>query len=264
PFVYNGREFNSVEQAFQEAKLAYTDGSQYNINVHKQISESNNSFEAKKLGKTYVNFDSKKWNADAYDIMKRFVRMSFEQNPASIKKLLNTGSATITHVQDKGRWGKDFPKILMEVRTELGGSRKGVQTSLFQLTNEQKGKLDKELERKIKGFLSDIGVRISTVDRITDRYGRPIDAVAKADMLRMIIEVVEGRADMTTLPEEAAHFFVDMLEETPEVQEMIDNIHLYDVYNEVKEEYKDLYKTEREFRKEAVGKLIAKRIIDRA
>jgi len=34
--------------------------------------------------------------------MKRFVRMSFEKNPESLKKLLNTGSATLTHVPDKG------------------------------------------------------------------------------------------------------------------------------------------------------------------
>ena len=44
---------------------------------------------------------------------------SFEQNPDALAKLLATGNATLTHTQDKGKWGTEFPKLLMEVRDEL-------------------------------------------------------------------------------------------------------------------------------------------------
>jgi hypothetical protein len=51
--------------------------------------------------------------------MKDNIYFSFEQNPEALEKLLATGNAELTHTQDKGKWGKEFPKILMEVRKEL-------------------------------------------------------------------------------------------------------------------------------------------------
>ena len=44
---------------------------------------------------------------------------SFKQNPEEAAKLLETGKATLTHTQDKGKWGTEFPRILMEVRSKL-------------------------------------------------------------------------------------------------------------------------------------------------
>ena len=44
---------------------------------------------------------------------------SFKQNPEALQRLLNTGEAVLTHVQDKTRWGNEFPKLLMRVRDEL-------------------------------------------------------------------------------------------------------------------------------------------------
>jgi hypothetical protein len=37
-------------------------------------------------------------------------------------KLLATGNAKLTHTQDKGKWGTEFPRLLMEVRDELRGT----------------------------------------------------------------------------------------------------------------------------------------------
>ena len=51
--------------------------------------------------------------------MKSFIRESFKQNPEALQKLLATGNAKLTHTQDKTKWGKEFPKLLMEVRDEL-------------------------------------------------------------------------------------------------------------------------------------------------
>lgn len=51
------------------------------------------------------------------------VKESFEQNPQALQILLSTGNATLTHVQDNSKWGKEFPRLLMEVRYELKRSR---------------------------------------------------------------------------------------------------------------------------------------------
>ena len=51
--------------------------------------------------------------------MEDLIRESFKQNPDALQKLLETGNATLTHTQDKSKWGKLFPAILMDVREEL-------------------------------------------------------------------------------------------------------------------------------------------------
>ena len=51
--------------------------------------------------------------------MKELMIDSFKQNPDALRKLLATGNAELTHTQDKGKWGKEFPKLLMEARKEL-------------------------------------------------------------------------------------------------------------------------------------------------
>jgi len=79
--------------------------------------------QAKALGRKIKGLDVKVWDENSASIMKGIIKDSFEQNPKALEKLLATGNATLTHTQDKTKWGKLFPKILMEVRQELGGSQ---------------------------------------------------------------------------------------------------------------------------------------------
>jgi hypothetical protein len=51
--------------------------------------------------------------------MKNIIKDSFIENPEALQKLLATGNAELTHTQDNTKWGKEFPKLLMEVRDEL-------------------------------------------------------------------------------------------------------------------------------------------------
>lgn len=122
PFVLNGGQFNSVEQFYQESKLAFTDKKNldFNTKLHKQIAESNNQFDIKRLGGQFKGLDVAKWNAANSNIMKMGLKASFEQNPKALQALLATGNATLTHTQDTGKWKTEFPKLLMEVRKELG------------------------------------------------------------------------------------------------------------------------------------------------
>ena len=61
----------------------------------------------------------KMWDSTSSALMKELIFASFNQNPDAAKKLLATGNATLTHTQDKSKWGTEFPRILMEVREEL-------------------------------------------------------------------------------------------------------------------------------------------------
>lgn len=61
----------------------------------------------------------KVWDERSSKIMKALIKASFEQNPQAAQRLLDTGNATLTHIQDKSKWKTEFPRLLMEVRDEL-------------------------------------------------------------------------------------------------------------------------------------------------
>lgn len=127
-----------------------------------------------------------------------------------------------------------------------------------------------ELNQKVKNFLDKIGVSVEAVDSIKDAQGNIIGARAKVDILNRIIQVVEGRADLSTLPEETGHFFVEMLNDSnPLMKEMMDKITGYDLYRQTVETYKNNpeYRLPGgsinfvKLKKEAIGKLIGQHVI---
>jgi hypothetical protein len=129
---------------------------------------------------------------------------------------------------------------------------------------------ESQVSDRVEKFLEKIGVSVKTVDVIRDQDGNVLSAVAKASMLNKIIEVVDGKSDITTLPEEAAHFFVEMLGEShPLYRQMFGDITSYKLYPVVVEQYRNnpLYRNAdgtvniNKIKKEAIGKLIATYII---
>tara|TARA_R100001082_G_C4270746_1_gene119648 strand:+ start:190 stop:594 length:405 start_codon:yes stop_codon:yes gene_type:complete len=52
-------------------------------------------------------------------LMEQLMRMSFKQNPKALAALKATGKDIITHNPDKTIWGKEFPRILSNLRRNL-------------------------------------------------------------------------------------------------------------------------------------------------
>lgn len=121
PFTYNGAQYTSVESAFQAAKFRYAAPlTQQPIDVQEAFNTPDLSTrEAKKFGNKIVGLDRAKWDADKFDIMKELIKASFQQNPQAFQRLLATGDAVLTHNQETNIWKTEFPRILMEVRSEL-------------------------------------------------------------------------------------------------------------------------------------------------
>jgi len=111
-----GVPFKNVEAAFQYAKTNFSKENNDEIRMKLQTASGS---EAKALGQKIKGLNVKDWDKASSLIMKSILKDSFEQNPAALKKLLDTGNAELTHTQDKGKWGTEFPKLLMEVREEL-------------------------------------------------------------------------------------------------------------------------------------------------
>lgn len=125
-------------------------------------------------------------------------------------------------------------------------------------------KAEEQLANTLRQILAKMGVSYEAVPYITDKEGRVIsNAVGKADMLNKVMQVVEGKASPDTLPEEAAHFFIEMLDKESHVYKgMYDKIVSFPVYQEVRDTYSEQYNfNEEAIRKEAMGKLVAQEIM---
>ena len=121
----------------------------------------------------------------------------------------------------------------------------------------------KDLEETMKIFLTINGIDYRAVDKIMYE-GEKIEARAKADILLKTVEIIEGKALIDTLPEEAAHMFIEMIggENNPAVKYMINDVKKTDVYKQVFQEYEIIYKgNETLIAKEAIGKIIATEIV---
>lgn len=132
PFTHhfnNGsvKDFQSVEQAFQYIKaseFADTRSNDGNTrpsgkSIQAEIMDTTTGSQLRSLGRQIKNLNVQAWDRSSSFVMKQLLKESFEQNTQALQILLSTGNATLTHVQDNSKWGKEFPKLLMEVREEL-------------------------------------------------------------------------------------------------------------------------------------------------
>ena len=131
-FVSIPWQARSVEAAFQALKLNYTNKGTLeeeaeNNEIQKAIlsgrwqSEREDGAAVKRLGNKIKNLNQPAWNRDRQAIMKELIKMSFQQNPQALQRLLATGDAVLTHNRESSEsiWRTEFPRILMEVREEL-------------------------------------------------------------------------------------------------------------------------------------------------
>lgn len=121
------KDFQSVEQAFQYIKASEFADTRSNYgntrpsgkSIQAEIMDTTTGSQLRSLGRQIKNLNVQAWDRSSSFVMKQLLKESFEQNPQALQILLSTGNATLTHVQDNSKWGKEFPKLLMEVREEL-------------------------------------------------------------------------------------------------------------------------------------------------
>lgn len=104
-------------------------------------------------------------------------------------------------------------------------------------------KIDNGISQRIGKFLTDSGIGLRGVDRLTDINGDNIPALAKAEMVQKTILFTKGRLDIKQLGEEAAHFYVEMLDKNSDLfKEMYNSVDKYAIHDEVVANYGDQYK----------------------
>lgn len=129
-------------------------------------------------------------------------------------------------------------------------------------------RLNDGISKSIGKFLNSVGVQLKAVDNVRDINGDEYPALAKAEMVQKSILFAKGRLDIGALGEEAAHFYVEMLDNnSPLFKEMNQAIDKFDVYKSVVDNYGEQYKSmygddaDNRIRREAIAQLINTHII---
>ena len=121
------------------------------------------------------------------------------------------------------------------------------------------------IKNKMKKFFASIGVVYNPTTEILDREGNPVSAIAAADILKRTVSVIEGKMSADTLPEEAAHFLIEMLPSDNSLYQVLrKNIENTEIYQKTLEDYYTTYAGDLEkIAKEAMGKVIAQAIVNK-
>lgn len=122
----DGTVFQTVEGAFQAAKMDYTPEGMDRIELSKENQKIYNQLQnatgakAKELGRKIKDLDTEAWDQVSGKVMYAMIYQSFRQNPDALNALLSTDNAELTHIGGKkDKWTELFPKILMTVRKLL-------------------------------------------------------------------------------------------------------------------------------------------------
>jgi hypothetical protein len=140
---------------------------------------------------------------------------------------------------------------------------------LLQQASKDKRTVNEEINTKLLSFLAAYGIRVEHVDNMKERLG--VDANGAALIFDRLILIAKGKEKIDTLPEEVAHFVVELLgEDNPLIARLLDIIEDSAIYTETFEEYSGVYLDNKgnpdihKIKKEAVGKAISKGIINNA
>lgn len=115
PFTYKGKSYNSVEQAYQSLRTGKFNEDVYNMPEFIPFVDKSGVKRVRKprITETISTEESRK------ALMEELMLASFEQNEDARSALLSTGTATLTHKEDKGMWSKVFPEILTKIREKF-------------------------------------------------------------------------------------------------------------------------------------------------
>lgn len=131
----------------------------------------------------------------------------------------------------------------------------------YQVTSKEIEDANQKLDNYLLDFLKPFGVTSVEVEQLKNRLGE--DSLGIADVINKVITVSKNRK-IDTIPEEAGHMITMLMGENhPEIKALLNSIDKWSGYKEVYDEYWDKYYNEKQIKIEAVGKVIAKALVQK-
>lgn len=199
-------------------------------------------------------------------------------NSQIIKDLNKENFDTIKGVEDKSQNIESYVVFepeqihILGSKQDIEGFKEYLNSSKYsQLSKTSNTKISEEGLKKVKQLLSQLGVKTKDLLEYAKEANINVDGInGLADLTKGIIAVADGK-EGEALTEEAIHIATAILDQTnPKlITEMISKIDRFGIYQQVYEDYKDVYKTKegkpdiRKIKKEAVDKLLTELIVNR-
>ncbi len=142
-----------------------------------------------------------------------------------------------------------------------------------QLNSKNTEKANAKLDRLLAAWARKHGVAVESLKSVMKKFPNRFEqnAIGVADFMNSLIALADGR-NIDTFAEEVAHFAIEMqlmsegeahyILGPPTIKRALEQVTETETYAEVKEEYKDIYENEEDFRKEALGKILAAEIVN--
>jgi len=148
---------------------------------------------------------------------------------------------------------------------QLGDYYITVEAPQFQLESLEKKGPNQTLNNLLESWAINNGIAIEDIRELSKRFSSIGDvfegAAGVAMMLDKIIGIDPTKEKLDTMAEEVAHFAIAFMSKDPSVKKALDTVVNTEEYTTVKEDYKNVYTKESQFRKEALGKILAKVIV---
>lgn len=131
----------------------------------------------------------------------------------------------------------------------------------FQLRDESNVESSiKELDNYLLDFMKPFGVRSKEFDELKSKLG--VDALGATDVLNKLIWYTKNR-NAETIPEEVGHMATMLMGENhPDIKDLLSEIENWSEYKEIYSQYMPIYNNEKQVKIEAIGKLIAKSLVN--
>lgn len=152
----------------------------------------------------------------------------------------------------------DYAKSLQKKKEDTANEFINFTGKLFNLNSHAEGVIQDSVRKNVLIFLDKLGVDVSEAAIMLD----DVNPNAISDLLRKTVRFAKGHDNK--LPEEAAHFLTMLLpKDHPVLTEAMNEIVKYPIYQQVVKEYGEIYNhDEIKLRHEAIGKLVASRVLD--
>ena len=129
---YDGKQFNSVEHAFQYAKAKYAkdkESMRKLANPTKAIAKPGSKVRewmgtgAQFIGQQVTGLNVEGWNAISEGILEDIMKARFQVDKKAAALLVESGNMTLTHKGFDNKYETVFPRILTDIRKELQGKK---------------------------------------------------------------------------------------------------------------------------------------------
>lgn len=167
-------------------------------------------------------------------------------------------------VQEVGTFNKENPGSLFINKASSGAYYLTTNQKLDQLKSKSNQEKNKELDEILTRWAKKHGIEVMAIQEALKRYPNRYESKVNgfADLTAGLIAIADD-SKIDTLAEEVAHFAVEFMIGDPSYQRALDRIHRLPEYAEVKKEYENVYADDLDFRKETLGKIIAKEIVSK-